>query len=201
MLVSPGDGCLAQESERVIGSLPRPLSVQVDRETHACAVETATSVHHSVAGAAAELGGRRAALAEELEHLGLAVASAGTHPSALWSGSVISAGDRYKALHGSMRALARREPTFGPHVHVGLPHAGQAVMAMNRMRAHLPVLLALSANSPYLQGRDTGLASARTPLWQAFPRVGIPREFSGYEEWARTVNSVSAARLYPRRRA
>ncbi len=59
---------------------------------------------------------------------------------------------------------------------------------VNRMRVHLPMLLALSANSPFWQGRDTGLASARTPLFQAFPRVGIPRPFVDYSEWADIVD-------------
>src|SRR5665809_71750 len=58
----------------------------------------------------------------------------------------------------------------------------------NRMRAHLPLLLALSVNSPFWQGRDTGLGSARTPLFQAFPRVGIPRAFNDYADWVEAVD-------------
>ncbi len=65
-----------------------------------------------------------------------------------------------------MRELAHREPTFALHVHVGVPSSDDAVTAFNRMRVHLPLLLALSADSPFWQGRDTGLASARTPLAQ-----------------------------------
>ena len=89
---------------------------------------------------------------------------------------------------GSVRALARREPTFALHVHVGLPDPEVAIRVANRMRVHLPLLLALSANSPFWQGRDTGLASARTPLFQAFPRVGIPRAFADFGEWADIVD-------------
>ena len=104
-------------------------------------------------------------------------ASAGTHPFAVWQEIVVSAGERYQFVYGSMRELARREPTFGLHVHVGVPDAEAAIHAANRLRTQLPLLLALSVNSPFWQGRDTGLASARTPLFQAFPRVGIPRAF------------------------
>jgi carboxylate-amine ligase len=65
------------------------------------------------------------------------------------------------------------------------------------MRVHLPVLLALSANSPFWQGRDTGLASARTPLFQAFPRVGIPRAFADYAEWAETIDLLVRCEAFP----
>jgi glutamate---cysteine ligase / carboxylate-amine ligase len=73
-------------------------------------------------------------------------------------------------------------------VHVGIPDPEVAIKVANRMRVHLPLLLALSANSPFWQGRDTGLASARTPLFQAFPRVGIPRPFAGFREWSSEID-------------
>ncbi len=96
-----------------------------------------------------------------------------------------------------MRELARREPTFALHVHVGLPSGEAGIAAFNRMRAHIPVLLALSANSPFWQGRDTGLASARTPLFQAFPRVGIPRVFGSYGEYVRAVDLLLDCDAFP----
>jgi carboxylate-amine ligase len=96
-----------------------------------------------------------------------------------------------------MRALARREPTFALHVHVGVPDPEDAVRAANAMRAHLPMLLALSANSPFWQGRDTGLASSRTPLFQAFPRVGIPRAFSSYDDYVQAVDLLIRCNAFP----
>ena len=95
------------------------------------------------------------------------------HPFAAWQETRRPAVGRYGEVYRSMRELAHREPTFALHVHVGArrPRAG-AIVALNRMRAHLPLLLALSANSPFWQGRDAGLASARTPVFQAFPRDG-----------------------------
>ena len=96
-----------------------------------------------------------------------------------------------------MRELARREPTFALHVHVGLPSGEAGVAAFNRLRAHVPLLLALSANSPFWQGRDTGLASARTPLFQAFPRVGIPRAFGSYGEYVRAVDLLLDCGAFP----
>ena len=87
-----------------------------------------------------------------------------------------------------MRELARREPTFALHVHVGVPDPEDAIRLVNAMRTHVPLLLALSVNSPFWQGRDTGLASARTPLFQAFPRVGIPRRFNDYSDYVEAVD-------------
>ena len=72
----------------------------------------------------------------------------------------VSPGARYQYLHSSLRELARREPTFALHVHVAVPDPELAVRAYNGMRAHIPVLLALAANSPFTRGRDSGLASA-----------------------------------------
>jgi glutamate---cysteine ligase / carboxylate-amine ligase len=96
-----------------------------------------------------------------------------------------------------MRELARREPTLALHVHVGVHDAEDAMRTFNRLRAHLPLLLAISANSPFWQGRDTGLASTRTPLFQAFPRVGIPRRFRDYEDWVETVDLLISCEAFP----
>jgi carboxylate-amine ligase len=89
-----------------------------------------------------------------------------------------------------MRELARREPTFAQHVHIGVGDPEQAVTLLNRLRAHLPLLLALSANSPFWQGRDSGMASVRTSIFQAFPRVGIPRQFADYSDYVETVDRL-----------
>jgi carboxylate-amine ligase len=87
-----------------------------------------------------------------------------------------------------MRELARREPTFGLHVHVAVPEPEMALRALNAIRGHLPVFLALSANSPFWQGRDSGLASARTPVFQAFPRTGPPRWFADYADYVEAID-------------
>ena len=144
-----------------------------------------------------ELGALRRELDYTLKPLSMRAASAGTHPFAVWQEIVISAGERYQFVYGSMRELARREPTFGLHVHVGVPDAEQAIHAANRLRTELPLLLALSVNSPFWQGRDTGLASARTPLFQAFPRVGVPRAFHGYDEYVESVDVLIRSDAVP----
>jgi carboxylate-amine ligase len=190
MLLNPSDWSLSQEAERVIAALPEELESRVEHETQGGVVELATSCHLDLAGLTEELMALREALSEELVSLGLRGASAGTHPSTVWQETVVSSAERYQLVYGSMRELARREPTFALHVHVGIEEPEDAIRLVNRVRGHLPLLLALSGNSPFWQGRDTGLASARTPLFQAFPRVGIPRRFRDYDDWVHTVDTL-----------
>jgi carboxylate-amine ligase len=197
MLLQPGEWKLSQDCEQVLAGLPEDIARHATAETHGSALELATGVHTCIRDAIDELSGLRAGLAADLNRHGLSVASAGTHPFAIWSDVVVSAGERYQFLHASLRELARREPTHALHVHVGVPTPDEAVCAANRMCAHLPLLLALSGSSPFWQGRDTGLASARTPLFQAFPRTGVPRTFADYDEWVATVDSMIRCGAFP----
>ena len=96
-----------------------------------------------------------------------------------------------------MRGIARREPTFALHVHVGVPDSASAIRLLNQLRAHLPLLLALSTSSPFLGGRSTGLASNRTIVFQAFPRTGIPRRFDGYADWVKTLDVLLRSGAIP----
>jgi glutamate---cysteine ligase / carboxylate-amine ligase len=187
MLLEP-DGSPAWRSEDVLRVLPDALVEHTRGETHGLALELATDPHDTVAEAAAQLRQLRAGLSEAVRSLGLRAAVAGTHPMVRSEDVQVSPGARYQYLHSSLRELARREPTFALHVHVAVPDPELAVRALNGMRAHVPVLLALSANSPFTRGRDSGLASARTPVFQAFPRTGIPREFATYAEYAEAVD-------------
>jgi len=115
---------------------------------------------------------------------------AGTHPTVVWHDVEISPDPRYERIDDSMRALAHREPTFALHVHVGVPDPVRAVRALDGIREYLPLLLALSANSPYWQGRDTGLASSRIPIFSMFPRSGIARPFGDYRNWVAAVDAM-----------
>ncbi|HUA75994.1 MAG TPA: YbdK family carboxylate-amine ligase [Solirubrobacteraceae bacterium] len=197
MLLDPGDWSLASEADAVMSRLTGELASHASTETHGSALELRTDPHGTVADGIAQLEDLRGDLARELEPMDLRAAVAGLHPFTLWQETKISEGDRYRFLYGSMRELARREPTFALHVHVALPDPESAVRAVNRLRSHLPLLLALSANSPFWQGRETGLASARTPLFQAFPRVGIPRAFLDYSDYVSTVDLLLRTEAFP----
>ncbi|MGI8461694.1 MAG: carboxylate-amine ligase [Solirubrobacterales bacterium] len=197
MLLNPRDWSLAQQSERVFAALPGELEGHLTGETQSSVVELSTGINDDIASLGTELFNLRSALEIELSTLGIRAASAGTHPSTVWQETVISRQPRYQAVYGSMRELARREPTFALHIHVGVADPEDAIRLANAIRAHVPMLLALSVNSPFWQGRDTGLASARTPLFQAFPRVGIPRAFESFDDWRDTVELLVRCEAFP----
>jgi carboxylate-amine ligase len=118
---------------------------------------------------------------------GLRIGSAGTHPLARWEDQRITAAPRYRDLVDALRFVARQEIIFGLHVHIGLDDPDKAIHVANGMRVHVPILLALSANSPYWRGDDTGLSSTRMPIFRAFPRVGIPPYYADWEDYERRI--------------
>ncbi len=197
MLLEPGDWSLVQSSDEVLARLSDELSAHTFPETHAAVVELATGIHPDVDGIVAELTSLRNRLAHELGAMGLSVAAAGTHPLTVREESEISGAVRYRALNDSMRVLARREPTMALHVHMGAPASEDAIRLLNGLRRNIPVLLALSANSPFSQGRDCGFASARTVIFQAFPRTGPPRFFADYADYVETVDALIAPGAIP----
>jgi glutamate---cysteine ligase / carboxylate-amine ligase len=117
----------------------------------------------------------------------LVIGSAGTHPFAMWEDQRIVARPRYRDLISALRFVARQEIIFGQHVHVGLDDPDKAIHVANGMRVHVPILLALSANSPFWRADNTGLASTRTPIFRAFPRVGIPPAYQDWEHYQREI--------------
>jgi len=197
MLLDPARWDLAQRIDDVLDALPPELRGHVYAETHQSAIELASEPRRTVVEAVAQLDAMRRELSAALQPLRVAAAAAGTHPTALGSETEVSNDGRHRLVYRTMRELARREPTFALHVHVGVDDAPSALRLFNRMRAHLPLLLALSANSPYWQGRDSGLASVRTAVFQEFPRTGMPRAFSSYGEWVEALDTLLRAGAIP----
>ncbi len=144
-------------------------------------LEISTKPCADIGEAGAALRSLRRQVRDTAERKGRCIGSAGTHPVARWEDQLVTRAPRYRDLVEALRFVARQEIIFGLHVHVGLDDADKAIHVANGMRVHVPILLALSANSPYWRGDDTGLASARMPIFRAFPRVGIPPY---YEDWA-----------------
>ena len=124
----------------------------------------------------------------------LAIGSAGTHPFAMWEDQRIVGRPRYRELVNALGFVARQELIFGLHVHVGLDDPDKAIHVANGMRVHIPLLLALSVNSPFWRGQGTGLLSTRTPIFRAFPRVGIPPAYKDFDEYARRVTFMMDSR-------
>jgi len=158
-------------------------------------LEIATSPQPDTAAAGRELRALRARVTAAAARHGLTIGSAGTHPFAMWEEQRIVARPRYRDLVSDLRFVARQELLFGQHVHVGLDGREKAIHVANGMRVHLPVLLALSANSPFWRADATGLASTRTPIFRAFPRVGIPPTYADWADWEANIDFMVESRV------
>lgn len=160
---------------------------EVKPELMESVLEIATEPVANAAEAGEQLRALRALVAGRAAEHGWAIGSAGTHPFALWEHQRIAARDRYRDLVRELRFIARQELLFGLHVHVGLDDPDQAIHVADGMRVHLPILLALSANSPFWRGDRTGLMSTRTAIFRAFPRVGVPSAYGSWERYDREI--------------
>jgi glutamate---cysteine ligase / carboxylate-amine ligase len=160
-------------------------------------IEVATHVAGSVEEAIEDARGLRATLRDAAAENGAVIASAGTHPFSRWEHQDVTDADRYRQLMREMRWVAEREVIFGLHVHVGLASADEAIAVSNGLRTWLPELLALSANSPFWLGRDTGLASTRTKIFETFPRSGLPPAFASFEEFELLVERAIKTGSFP----
>jgi carboxylate-amine ligase len=172
---------LVQRFDPIAESVGDPEHVKA--ELQQSTIETATPVSRRVDEAIEHCRRLRAALRDAAAEHGALIASAGTHPFSRWEHQAITEGERYEGIVESLQWVAERVVIFGLHVHVGLQAPQQAIAVANALRTWIPELLALSANSPFWHGRDTGLASARSVIFQGMPRSGLPPAFSSYEEW------------------
>ena len=197
MLLDAEGVSLAQSGDTVLSRLSGSLAAHTAPETHAAVLELVSSIHQDAPGTVAELSRLRSRLSAELGEMGLRPASAGTYPLLGPGRMRISGSERCGVVADSMRSLARREPTLALHVHVGVPDPEDALRVLMRLREAVPLLLALSANSPYSQGHDSGFASARTVIFQGFPRTGSPRRFGSYGEYVEAVDSLIASGAVP----
>jgi glutamate---cysteine ligase / carboxylate-amine ligase len=156
-------------------------------------LEIATDPVPDTDAAGRQLRALRAQVRQAAERHGLAIGSAGTHPFAMWEEQRISARPRYRDLVSELKFVARQELIFGMHVHVGIDDPDTAIHVANGMRVHLPVLLALSANSPFWRAQASGLDSARTPIFRQFPRVGVPPAYRDWDDYERQIEFMVAS--------
>jgi carboxylate-amine ligase len=160
---------------------------EIKSELMESVLEIATDPCPDTAEAGRQLRALRRQVRETAARHGLMIGSAGTHPFALWEDQRIVAQPRYRKLVSSLRFVARQELIFGMHVHVGIDDPDKAIHVANGMRVHLAVLLALSANSPFWRAQSSGLMSTRTPIFRAFPRVGIPPYYRDWDDYEREI--------------
>ena len=150
-------------------------------------VEVATEPARTVGEAIAEAGELRRSAHEYAEGHGVRVLSAGTHPFSRYEHQDVTEKQRYVELFDELQWAVERQLIFGLHVHVGLETAAQAIAVANALRTWLPELLAVAANSPFWHGRDTGLSSARSKVFDAMPRSGLPPAFASFEDFEQLV--------------
>ncbi len=135
---------------------------------------------------------RRSSAWSERQPLAITSGSSGapTHPFSLWQDQAVSPNERYHSLIDLLQETARRLVTFGLHVHVGVDSGDKAIMICDRIMQHLPTLLALSVNSPFWQGRNTGLHSQRVKVMETLPTAGLPPLMRNWSEYTWLLNHM-----------
>jgi carboxylate-amine ligase len=178
----------------VIGSAhPGGEHPKAKHELFECCIELITGICHTVAEARDDLERTLKEVEDEAAVRGVALMSAGSHPFSDWHDQQVSPSPRYAALVDEMQWLARRLQIFGVHFHVGVRSAEKVIAIANSLRAYVPHFLALSASSPFWAGRDTGMASSRSPVFENLPTAGLPYVLSGWSEFETFMGTLLSA--------
>jgi carboxylate-amine ligase len=164
-------------------------------ELHASVVELNTDICASVVEAVDSIRVLRTQTSEALKGLGLAMAAAGSHPFAEPEALPVTDEKRYEEMVGYVGVTARRQGVNGLHVHVGMPGSGECMKTLETILPWMPLVLGLSANSPYIAGRAPGLASNRAEILAQLPRSGAPPIFESYEAWESWIERFIATGL------
>jgi carboxylate-amine ligase len=181
-IIDPATGDLRSHVQHLIDD-EHTLQDQLKPELHQSVIEVGTNICRDIKEARTEVVRLRGDLAKLARRNGLTIAAAGTHPFAHWKDQEITPHERYKTIVEDMQQLARANLIFGLHVHVGIEDRELAIHIMNSVRYFLPHIFALSTNSPFWQGRNTGLKSFRSKVFDRFPRTGIPDHFQSLSEY------------------
>jgi carboxylate-amine ligase len=181
---------LDRESRDLVPGAPRLLKAcneenvpGVAAELMQSMLEVRTDVCHNIGEVREQLLSRVQRVANIARSLGFDLAMAGTHPFHRAGTSAIFPAERYERIVDRLAWLTYQREVFGLHVHVGVPGGDLALGVINRLVQYLPHLLALSANSPFWQGIDTGLASSRAALYRLLPHAGVPRYFARWKDF------------------
>jgi carboxylate-amine ligase len=189
-LVSAASGILADLGAGPDDS-PHP---KVKHELLESTLELITGICETVEEARADLERTLAEVALVAEARGLQLLCSGTHPFSDWATQEITAHPRYLRLVEEVQWPARRMAIFGIHTHVGVRSPEKAIIIANALSAYIPHFLALSASSPYWMGKDTGLASSRSKVFEALPTAGLPQQFSVWAEFEEFMTTLISAR-------
>jgi len=191
-IIDPKTRELRGQATRILLDTQETLGEEVQPEIYLSQIETATPVCQSLAEVRSEVARLRQAVTAAAAKDSSQIAAAGTHPFSDWKAQQVTPKKRYQGLAQDYQQLLRELVIFGSHVHVGLRDRELAVQVMNRSREWLAPLLALSTNSPFWLGMDTGYASYRTELWGRFPVSGPPLMFASYAEYQALAHTLVA---------
>ena len=176
-IIDPDTRELRSHVQQILEEGRHVLKERVKPEMHQSVIEIGTGICKNIQEVREDVGGMRAEIIRLAKKNGMRVASAGTHPFSNWADQKIFPDPRYDQVVQEMQQLARANLIFGLHVHVGIKDRTLAFQIMNEALYFLPHLLALSTNSPFWLGRNTGLKSFRTKVFDRFPRTGMPEYF------------------------
>jgi glutamate---cysteine ligase / carboxylate-amine ligase len=191
-LVDAETGALRGRSDAVIERVQDAVYGQADHELQLYQLESVTPVCRTLDEVRSHLSRLRAELAAAAEAEGSRLVASGTHPFSHWDEEHITPKPAYLRLERDYQQVAREQLVCGSHVHIGISDPDVAVQVMNRMRPWLWPILALSANSPFWLGADSGYASFRTEVWARWPMAGIPEHFDSKAEYDAVVETLLA---------
>jgi carboxylate-amine ligase len=186
---------LSPHSPLILSACKKQGLERVNSEIHQSMIEVNSEISKNVKECGEDLQRRIFRLQQIVESEGLKLALTGTHPFQNWSERLISHELRYQHLHDKFQWLIRRMNIYGMHVHIGVPTGDRALSICKEITRYLPHLLALSANSPYWHGIDTGMQSSRVNILDAFPFSGLPlftNNWKDFEEYYTTMHLVGA---------
>ncbi len=194
MVIDPVTRELKSHDQKIVEIASKVLGDHVKAEMHQAVVEVGSSICKNVDEAREDISKLRKYVGQVAGDLNLKIGAAGTHPFSHWSKQLITPNPRYDEIVNEMQEAARSNLIFGLHVHVGISDKNMAIHIMNTVRYFLPHVFALSTNSPFWEGRNTGFKSFRTKVFDKFPRTGIPDYFNDWDDFKNYINLLIRTR-------
>jgi carboxylate-amine ligase len=188
MVIDPNTRELKSHDQKIVEVASQVLKDHVKAEMHQAVVEVGTSICKNAEEAREDISRLRKYVSDVAGSLNLKIGAAGTHPFSHWSTQLITPNPRYDEIVNEMQEAARSNLIFGLHVHVGISDKNMAIHIMNTVRYFLPHVYALSTNSPFWEGRNTGFKSFRSKVFDKFPRTGVPDYFNDWDDFKNYVN-------------
>ena len=183
MVVDPSSRELTSHEQKIVEAAQKELTDRAKAEMHQAVVEVETKVCSNIEQAEEDIRHLRKSIQQIAGDLGFGIGASGTHPFSKWESQLITDNPRYFQIINEMQDAARSNLIYGLHVHIGMESREMALHIANSVRYFLPHVFALSTNSPFWEGRQTGFKSYRSKVFDKFPRTGIPDFFDSIEEY------------------